>query len=77
MHGKHAPADQHHATFLTYQSRNGGFLLHQHVVQQQNDAMLHLVDQPDRRRKTGCDGLRNLLQEKKRGLCCHSPDYSR
>ena len=58
--------------FLAYQTLHGHRLLHQHMVHQQHDAPMGFLQHPGR-----WFGKRHVLektfQQRKGGLCCHSP----
>ena len=63
-----APLHAHHAALLAHQPLHGFGLLHQHMVQQQHQPVLHLVDHPGRRLYRGADAFEQIGDKRKGGL---------
>jgi hypothetical protein len=74
FHGHEAPLEAHHPALLAQQPLLGFGLLLQHVVQEQDRAVLDLVDRPVRRLQALADAVEEVAEKRKRGRWCgHVP----
>jgi hypothetical protein len=74
LHGHEAPLEAHHPTLLAQKPLLRFGLLLQHMVQEQDRAVLDLVNGPVRRLQTLADAVEEVAEKRKWGRwCSHVP----